>query len=222
MESRGQLPIRVRSAVLKADSIQVSTSRGDFLIPRDSVVFVSFGIIDEEVGFAESRQSNIRKMIRSALFGEEQDVQASPKSFRHVHLMDIFVRGEEGSFRIDGSHFNYRSVLDEVGHSSADNFRNLMASLIRFFSNCYFTRSAQGFILRKQEEVKHYKGVYDFEIDSQQGRRRMDEQIPCERLRLDSRIQLCKEIVEVKDAGEESAGVEDKGGEQEDNNRGNS
>jgi len=220
LESRGQLPIRVRSAVFKADSLKVSTSRGDFLISRDSAVFFSFGIIDEEVGFEESRQSNLRKMIRSALFGEEQDVQASPKSFRHVHLMDLFVRGEERSFRIDGSHFNYRSVLDEVGHSSADNFRNLMASLIRFFPNCYFTRSAQGFILRNRDEAKHYKGVYDFEIDSQQGRRRMDEQIPCERLRLDERIRLCRDVVEVNDTGEESAGVEDEGGEQEDNNRG--
>lgn len=222
MENRGQLPIRVRSAVLKADPIQVSTSRGDFLIPRDSVVFISFGIIDEEVGFSESRQSSLRKMIRSALFGEDQGTETSPKSFRHVHLMDIFVKGEERPFRIDGAHFNYRSVLDEVSHNSADNFRNLMASLIRSCPNCFFTRSAQGFILRRKEEVKHYNGVYDFEIESQQCRRRMDEQIPCERLRLDSRIRLLRDTVEVNEAGEESAGVEGEGGAQEDHNGGDS
>ncbi len=217
MESGGQLPLRVRSMMLKAGSFQVSTSSGEFVIPRDSVVFITFGIIDEEVGFSEARQSGLRKMIRGMVFGEEQVPHAPQKSYRHVHLMDVFVKGEERPFRIDGAHFNYRLILDEVGHNSNENFRNFMASLISLCPNCYFTRSVQGFILRRKEEVKHYNGVYDFEIDSQQARRRMDEQIPCKLLRLDERIRLCRNESGTDDAGEKDEAAEGEDGEKEDN-----
>jgi len=182
------LPRRIRSAILKEKGLLAITSQGEIMIPWESVVFVFFGIVNEEVGFSEINKSGIRKMLRKVFLGEEHDQQQPQKTFRQVHLMDIFVKGEERGYRIHGSHFNYPSVLDNVEYISENNFRRLMAGILKYCSCCFFNRSAQSFLLRDKDNVKFYASVYDFELECLQSRRRMDDQLPWEKLKLDEKI----------------------------------
>jgi len=170
------IALRVRSAEATPTHLVVETAVGSRKLPWNQLEFISLGIIDGTVGMGDIPRSGIAKTIRKLFSGEGPDEpMVEPRAVRREYLLDIYLVGHQGAYRIDGSHFNYRSILGQVGYISMENFRHLVEILL---AHCPLSRvdcNLAAFARNRRDDLKAVGAVYDFEQEALAQRRKLEE-----------------------------------------------
>lgn len=169
------LPTRVRSGQMEKDCLLLEAVE----VPWQDIELITLGVIDQIVRDADAPKTTMQKMMGKVM-GKEDDKKSSrgQKEVREVYLLDLYVKGHPGAFRIDSGNLNYRSFLDEVGYVSLHNFYRFCVRLVRGASGTRVDDSMVAFLNRRREAVRHYNAVYDYELEAQQMLDRIDSLTP--------------------------------------------
>jgi len=164
------MPLRVKSGGLEPDVLLIYTANSVNKIDWAKVELLSLGIIREEVIGGKTPKSVVRMRLRQMLLGDDSKNSDKVQAFRDTYLLDIYVRGEESPYRIDSSNVDYRSFLLKCGYSSSKNFRILLKKIAFYSRNSRLDPGIVAYLKRIKENLRIYKTVYDFELDSQKYR----------------------------------------------------
>lgn len=203
---RQALPSRVKSGELTPQGLSVETASARIAITWDRVEFITLGIIEEPVGDAPLQRSTLRNLVRNAFFGDNQNERQRVRKVRDIMLLDVYVRDQPQPYRFDGTTVNYRSFLGEVTHSSNTNFLRLVGRIVHHSIHSRLDSSVVAFLKGQRDRVKHFGGVYDFELENIQNRERLTTQIPRCDLLID---QDSGEVALARDKAKDKLGAEE-------------
>ncbi|MHC9540894.1 MAG: hypothetical protein AB9903_15425 [Vulcanimicrobiota bacterium] len=193
-----KIPIRIKSGSVDDEAIHIITSCESRNIPWGSVEYICLGAIDERIGASDGPKSNMRNVIRKLFFGEKtQDDNAKP-DMRTQYILDIYVKDQDAAYRFDSTNINYKAFLGEVSYVSFLNFKKLVKLISDHARNSYFNRSLLALLMKKNDKVHHFNSVYDFELECQNTRTRLDREIHWENLgsEIDYSVRHRKEFVD--------------------------
>lgn len=170
------IAMRVRSAEFTDSHLLVETAAGRRRLPWNRIEFISLGIIDATVGLGDVPRSGMAKTIRK-LFSSEgpEEPMVEPKSIRRDFLLDLYLAGHKGSYRIDASHFNYKPILGQVGYISVENFRRMVEIVISHCPGARVDRNLAAFACNRRDDLKPVGAIYDYEQEVWDRRRRLEE-----------------------------------------------
>lgn len=174
-ERHRMIALRARSATATDTHLLLDTAAGSRALPWSRVEFMGLGIIDHFVGMGKLPRSGMMKTFRKMFLGDGKEEDLDLSSVRRYYLLDFFLAGHRGAFRIDSSHFNYKSILPRVGYISVENFRRLVEIVLARCPRARLSANLSAFCRNQRDAQKPVKAVYDFEQVTFDERQRLDE-----------------------------------------------
>ncbi|MDQ7822155.1 MAG: hypothetical protein RDV48_05105 [Candidatus Eremiobacteraeota bacterium] len=172
-----KIPVRIKSGFFTEENLHIITQCEEKDIPLSQIEYVCLGAIEELVGGAEAPKSNVRSVIRKFLFGEKTEDEHVKPTKRTLFIVDIYVKGLDAAYRFDSSNINYKSFLGEVSYISFHNFKRLFKTLVDHTKESFFNKSAVALLMKRQDKITRYPSVYDFELECQNRRTRLSDEI---------------------------------------------
>lgn len=160
------VPVRVKSGSMESDGLMIFTSNKTEKFGWNDVDLIALGIIREKI-MDDAPKSEVRKMVRSLLFGESVKAQHNDKPHRETYLLDIYVKGRESPYRIDHTVVNYKSFLGKCGYSSLENFKMLAGEISKSIDSSKIDANMKIYTKGSRDGLVKYKTVYDFELECQ-------------------------------------------------------
>jgi len=177
-----KIPIRIKSGAVNDEALHVITSYESRNIPWGAIEYICLGAIDERISASDGPKSNMRNVIRKLFFGEKTQDDSGKPDMRTQFILDIYVKDQDAAYRFDSTNINYKAFLGEVSYVSFLNFKKLVKLISEHARNSYFNRSLLALLMKKNDKVHHFNSIYDFELECQNTRTRLDKEIHWENL----------------------------------------
>ncbi|MEW6278286.1 MAG: hypothetical protein AB1758_06670 [Candidatus Eremiobacterota bacterium] len=170
------LPLRVKSGTMGDQLLTLETANGPLEVPWGDVELVALGMIEEIPMDVQAPKGALRQMFGKITGKASENEERKLRQVREIYLLDLYTSSFEQPFRIDSATVNYKSFLGhDMSYVSFQNFFRLVTRLARGCTSARFDESVTAFLNRRRDAVKRYPAVYDFELELQQIRSRMDE-----------------------------------------------
>jgi hypothetical protein len=165
------IPVRVRGGSADKETLTLNTLNSDEVINWEDVELICLGVIR----YAKKEKipdSQIRKMVRGLLFGEENTPE--PEEYTVTQFLDIYVRNCQAPFRIDKDNINYKSFLMTASYVSSQNFEPLVKRIVFFAKSARLNPSLFAYLAGKKEKIYKYKSSYEFQEDCEKNRKNLE------------------------------------------------
>lgn len=170
------LPRRVKSGKITDQALTFDIPDQEPLeVPWDQVELMALGLIEETPTDVSGPKGAMRQMFGKLTGKASDNEERKMRQVREVYLLDVFVAHHDRPFRMDSATVNYKAFLGaDMSFVSFQNFFRLATRLARNAINAKFDESLVHFFNRRRDQVRKYSAVYDFELELQQIRQKME------------------------------------------------
>lgn len=181
------LPKRVKVGKVTEQTLQFFLPDQELIeFPWDQIELMALGLIEEAATDVSGPKGAMRQMFGKLTGKASENEERKTRQVREIYLLDVYIKNHDQPFRMDSATVNYKSFLGaDMSYVSFQNFFRLATRLARHAVNARFDEALVAFFTRRKDGVKKFPAVYDYELELQQSRQKLEHLATHDQLKLD-------------------------------------